>query len=376
MICCYQLTKICGSRYGFAIASSAWALVILVRLQISQFRSLGKWVWTLCLPKSSRLFAVGSKEASFDELAWEPPCNGISSSTKISLNSCSHSGISESPHGFPRSIGGFLLIWFWDFVDLDFFSGFPDLSSTNSDTGTGEMSLSGASSLSRTEISSTVGEKGEDEEDEEVWLSCFMGVFEVDEDAEEELDKPGTTIGTKFSVMQIIRIPSFMRCGFWPLIHSWEYPFLSQSFPSDNTAGVLSRTVKVKNFSYSLTYTIASSCVCTSPLAVMTIVGLHDFVKVSISASLQSFLLIMCIDAPESTTNSRSSNFRVDASKHLFSDAVKNVALWCSFNFNTLLNSFHAASRAPCSCHSDSSWDRSSNFGALGLRWWGAPGQM
>ena len=59
------------------------SLVILVRLQISQFRSLGKWVWTLCLPKSSRLFAVGSKESSWEELAWEPPCNGISSSTKI-----------------------------------------------------------------------------------------------------------------------------------------------------------------------------------------------------------------------------------------------------------------------------------------------------
>ena len=46
-------------------------------------------------------------------------------------------------------------------------SGFPDLSSTNSDTGTGEMSLLGASSLSRTGISPTVGEEGEDEEDEE-----------------------------------------------------------------------------------------------------------------------------------------------------------------------------------------------------------------
>ena len=85
-------------------------------------------------------------------------------------------------------------------------SGFPDLSSTNSDTGTGEMSLSGASSLSRTGISSTVGEEGEDEEDEEERLSCFIGVREVDEDAEEELEKPGTTIGTKFSVLQIIQV--------------------------------------------------------------------------------------------------------------------------------------------------------------------------
>ena len=83
----------------------------------------------------------------------------------------------------------------------------------------------------------------------------------------------------------------------------------------------------------------------------------------------------MCSDAPESTTNSPSSGFRVDAGKHLFSEGEKNVALSCSFYCKTLLASFHAASRAPCSCHSISSWDRSSNFGALGLRW-GSPGQI
>ena len=90
------------------------ALVILVRLQISQFRSLGKWIWTLCLPKSSRLFVVGSREASIDELPWEPPYNGISSSTKFSLNSCNHSGISESSehNGSPRAVVvSFLLVF-------------------------------------------------------------------------------------------------------------------------------------------------------------------------------------------------------------------------------------------------------------------------
>ena len=45
--------------------------------------------------------------------------------------------------------------------------GLPELSSTNSDTGTGEMSLSVTSSLSRTDISPNVGEQGEDDEDEE-----------------------------------------------------------------------------------------------------------------------------------------------------------------------------------------------------------------
>ena len=65
--------------------------------------------------------------------------------------------------------------------------------------------------------------------------------------------------------------------------------------------------------------------------------GLHDFVKVSISAEIKSFLLIICIDAPESTTNSRSSRSRFDgASRHLFSEGEKKVALWCSFFLNTL----------------------------------------
>ena len=88
-----------------------------------------------------------------------------------------------------------------------------------------------------------------------------------------------------------------------------------------------------------MTYTIAFSCVCTSPLAVMTIVGLHDFVKVFISASLRSFFLIICIDALESTTNSFSSGFNVDAGRHLFSGDEKNAALSCSFNLpaSTLL---------------------------------------
>ena len=71
------------------------------------------------------------------------------------------------------------------------------------------MSVKSASSLSRTEISPAAGEEGEDEEDDEEWLSCFMRVLEVDEDPEEELDKSGTTIGTKFSVLQRIRIPFF-----------------------------------------------------------------------------------------------------------------------------------------------------------------------
>ena len=82
------------------------------------------------------------------------------------------------------------------------------------------MSLSIRSSRSRVWISLTEGEEDELETDDEERLSCLEGVFKVDEDAEEELDKPRTTIRTKFSVLQGILIPSSTRCGFWPLIHA------------------------------------------------------------------------------------------------------------------------------------------------------------
>ena len=126
-------------------------------------------------------------------------------------------------------------------------------------------------------------------------------------------------------MLQIIRIPSLLRCGFGPLIHTNEYPFSSQNFPNDNTAGVLSKTF-IANFD------IHNCLFMPLHFSIGGYEGLHDFVKISISASLKSFLLIICIDAPESTTNSRSSNFRIDAGRHLFSEGEKNVALRCSIN--------------------------------------------
>ena len=58
-----------------------------------------------------------------------------------------------------RFVFGILLAWVS--------TGFTVLSSSKLDTGTGEMSLLGASSLARTGISPTVGEEGEDGEDGE-----------------------------------------------------------------------------------------------------------------------------------------------------------------------------------------------------------------
>ena len=152
---------------------------------------------------------MGSKDASWEELAWKSACSGISSSTKFSLHSCSHSGISEH-NGLPRSICGSFL-WVFVIFFAWFTTGCPNRSSTLVDTFTGEMSFSIRSSRSRASLplDVTVGDEDELEEDVEQWLSCLESVLEVDwSEPEDELaDTPGTTIGTKFSVLHCIRIP-------------------------------------------------------------------------------------------------------------------------------------------------------------------------
>ena len=54
-----------------------------------------------------------------------------------------------------------------------------------------------------------VGEVDELEEDLEWSISCLKGVMggQVGKLEEELVDKPGTTIGTKFSVLHCVRIP-------------------------------------------------------------------------------------------------------------------------------------------------------------------------
>ena len=86
----------------FHIAKTRLLRCCLYR-QISQFRSSRKWVQTLCLPKSSLRVDVGSKDSSWEELACESLCSGTLSSTRFSLNSCSHSRMWEH-NGSPSSI--------------------------------------------------------------------------------------------------------------------------------------------------------------------------------------------------------------------------------------------------------------------------------
>ena len=137
----------------------------------------------------SRLLNVGSKDGSWEELAWEPLIQELYH-PRDSLWILAAIPVCRNDTGLP--VLAFRHVYLTTTLELD--------------TCTGGVPLSVRSSLSRASVSLDVVVGDEDE----------LG-WELEE---ELVDKPGTTIGTKFSVLQIIRIPSLMRCGFWPLIHS------------------------------------------------------------------------------------------------------------------------------------------------------------
>ena len=137
------------------------------------------------------------------------------------------------------------------------------------------------------------------------------------------------------------------------MIHSQEYPFSSQSFPSDETAGVSSRTFIVKHIQF-------FDINCGLFMRLHFSIGCYDCRWTSRRRQSIHFSRIQVLfadDAPASTPNSLSSGLRFDgAGRHQFSEGEKkNAALFFSFNFRMLLASLHDASRAHRSCHSVSS---------------------
>ena len=89
---------------------------------------------------------------------------------------------------------------------------------------------------------------------------------------------------------------------------------------------------------------MASSCICTSPLAVFTVVELLDVVTVSNSAEFKSFLLIIVHRRSGVYNKFSFLCLRVDGEgRHQFSEGEKIAVLFFSFNFKICLASFHAA---------------------------------
>ena len=152
------------------------------------------------------------------------------------------------------------------------------------------------------------------------------------------------------------------------VFHSYENPCSEQSLRINRIAGVSSSNCIATNRSRSWTQTCAYSFVCTSPFAVTTVAGALDLRKVSISSERKAFLLSICIEAPESTTNIRSSVFLETSTGAFISTSEWNVALSSALSLNISRAKFHAALRAYSSCLEVSSGVLSSNFGAHGFR--------
>ena len=124
------------------------------------------------------------------------------------------------------------------------------------------------------------------------------------------VDKPWATKATWFFVLQSMFLPFVLR-SMWCLAtgqHMGISVVFAEFFPKPLFEMLAyPRKSELSNKSKSLTYTVASSSVRTSPLAVRTVVGFLDTRTVSSSAKFTSFLLSMCIETSESTTNYLSS---------------------------------------------------------------------
>ena len=110
-----------------------------------------------------------------------------------------------------------------------------------------------------------VGEVDELEEDLECSISCLNGVMgvEVSKLEEELADKPGTTIGTKFSVLNCIRIRFLFKNDLDPIDKSDSL----SSFPMMNCCGLASLRVYTTGCQNFLHDVRLRHCVfCTGPL--------------------------------------------------------------------------------------------------------------
>ena len=162
---------------------------------------------------------------------------------------------------------------------------------------------------------------------------------------------------------------NWSSCNFWwdvnsdPLVQWYFYSWSLQSFLSERTAGVSSRSTTLTNMSNCLTYTVASSLVCTSRRH-------HRRRTPRCPHSLQLSRVKVSI-ADHEHTRSRIHykfpffQFFADAAGKLLSSvSEENVASSFSLSLQIFFASLHASQLAHRYCLSVSSWDLSSNFTA------------
>ena len=213
----------------------------------------GKWVSMLCFLDFDTTFVRRAEPESWELCADA----GNSTSSGLSVNPSNHSGRFRKRSSESR-LPSLLLFLFWVFLRWSVPLAWS-FSSLRSDAGL------------------------EDELDE----SCGGDV--EDESLPELVANPGTTRGTKLSVLHFIVFPVFGQTWFFTADPLTGISVVFAEFSNDGTAGVSSSYCTVTNRFGSWTNTCASSWVCTSPLAASSTVGFLDLRKVSNSSELNSF---------------------------------------------------------------------------------------
>ena len=193
------------------------AFVLLVLKQTSQFRSFRKWMKILCFLDFVATFVECSESES-----WEM-CAGACTSVEIRLS------VKSSDQNGMSANGSF----------SSFLSLLKDSCSS--------LLVASSSLRSNTESEDELAADLFPDAWSASGLDDSCGGDVGDELLPELTDNPGTTRGTKLSVLQIIFFSFLVNRGSWPLTHSWEYPWSLQSLPSDRTAGVTSSSCTVTN---------------------------------------------------------------------------------------------------------------------------------
>ena len=157
-----------------------------------------------------------------------------------------------------------------------------------------------------------------------------------------------------------------MSCGFWPLVHSLEYPWSSQSFPFERTAITVTNKFHFFDIHGRIFFCLLFAVGCNNRLRTFGDLYCLKIGRVQVLPAQH-----VHARAGNLQQNSLSSCCVTDgAGRHHSLVGEKNVALSFSLSFKIFLASLHASPRAHRSCPPVSSWDLSSNFEAYGLRWW------
>ena len=269
---------------------------------MSQFRFFEKWVWILCLPDTT--FPRDSEADSREKLAGASPWAGPLSSTRFSVNSLNHSG--RSRNGFHRTVSLSPILFVFS------------------------VSAGSCDGLLRTVqlVLSLLVDAGCCAG---ITASCGKDVGDAGVAELEELVDKRSVRSSPCCILFVCRFDRVVVSDHWSTrrnIHNLPRTFRGRERPVYLPEALLSQISPILWNGRFICLHFAVGCDNRRRTDSQRPLRLPN------SAAFRSFLLNMCIDALESTTNTLSSGFITDgAGSHHSLVGEKKVALSFSLSF-------------------------------------------